>query len=56
MKPEKKKKEKYPSEIASRICVRLEPKIDKAFRESIEENNRSQSAEINFVLKKHYKV
>lgn len=52
----KAKREKYPSETAPRISVRLEPKVDKAFRESIEENNRSQSAEVNYVMKKHYKL
>jgi len=56
MTSEKTEKPKYPSEIARRIFVRLEPKIDKAFRESLIENKRSQSAEVNFIMKKHYKI
>lgn len=46
--------ERYPSEEASRIAVRLEADVDEAFKASVKENHRSQSAEINYILKKHY--
>lgn len=50
------KEKKYPSEEAPRIWVRLEPKIASKFKESCKQNERSQSAEINFILKKYYNV
>lgn len=47
---------RYPSEEASRISVRLEADVEEAFRKSVKENHRSQSAEINYILKKHYEL
>lgn len=47
---------KYPSDEAARISVRLEADVEEAFKNSVKENHRSQSAEINFILKKHYNL
>lgn len=47
---------KYPSEEQPRIAVRLDQDIYDTFKKSCADNHRSQSAEINFILKNHYQL
>lgn len=38
----------------NRIWVRLEPETNEMMRESMEENNRNITREVNFVLRTYY--
>jgi hypothetical protein len=51
-----KKSDKYHSEEQPRIFVRLDKEVYETFKASCEANHRSQSAEIGFILRKHYEL
>ena len=48
-------KKRFPFQNLYRIWVRLDKENEKAFKKSTVENNRDNSQEINYILRKYYK-